>query len=33
MNRMNQIINNAQQGVNDIVQQRMHDPQVQASCR
>jgi len=33
MNRMNQIINNAQQGVNNIVQQRMHDPQVQASYR
>lgn len=31
MNRMNQIINNAQQGVNNIVQQRMHDPQVQAA--
>lgn len=33
MNRMNQIIANAQQGVNNIVQQRMHDPQVQASYR
>lgn len=33
MNRMNQIINNAQQGVNNIVQQRMYDPQVQASYR
>ncbi|CAG0975746.1 hypothetical protein BURK2_01561 [Burkholderiales bacterium] len=33
MNRMNQIINNAQQGVNTIVQQRMYDPQVQASYR
>lgn len=31
MNRMNQIIANAQQSVGTIVQQRMHDPQVQAS--
>ena len=31
MNRMNQIVANAQQNVGNIVQQRMHDPQVQAS--
>ena len=31
MARMNQIVANAQQGVGNIVQQRMHDPQVQAS--
>lgn len=33
MNRMNQIVNQAQQGAQQIVQQRMHDPQVQASYR
>ena len=33
MNRMNQIVANSQQSVNNIVQQRMHDPQVQASYR
>ena len=31
MNRMNQIVANAQQQANNIVHQRMHDPQVQAS--
>lgn len=31
MNRMNQIVANAQQSVGNIVQQRMRDPQVQAS--
>ena len=31
MNRMNQNIANGQQMINNIVQQRMHDPQVQAS--
>ena len=31
MARMNQIVANAQQGVGNIVQQRMRDPQVQAS--
>lgn len=31
MNRMNQIIANAQQGANNIIQQRMQDPQVHAS--
>ena len=33
MNRMNQIVANAQQSVGNIVQQRMYDPQVQASYR
>ena len=31
MNRMNQIVANSQQGVNNIVQQRMQDPQVRAA--
>ncbi|MEO8136288.1 MAG: hypothetical protein ABI831_20220 [Betaproteobacteria bacterium] len=33
MNRMNQIVSNAQQSVGNIIQQRMYDPQVQASYR
>ena len=33
MNRMNQIVANSQQSVNNIVQQRMQDPQVQAEYR
>lgn len=33
MGRMNQIVGQAQQGAQNIVQQRMHDPQVQASYR
>ena len=29
MNRMNQIVANSQRVVNNAIQQRMHDPQVQ----